>query len=433
MTIMKRAQSSTLPRIRAQRGVTLIEAMVALVIMSFGMVALVGLMGNLRRGGDVAKQRSEAMRLAQAELATLRSFSVIQKPVGAAPSVHDYENDLVAADARSVVGENSNTTFVVSRNVTPLVPGGVEPQARTVSVTVTWKDRADADESLTLHSVISRTDPAFSGALGVVPPANGLRMPDTRHPAIPVGAKNLGNGSSGFRPSGGGSALWVFNNLTGVITGKCSLNIDRDLSSLTVSDVESCKNNTIGYLLSGTIRFSNTSPANPTTPEGTALPLSVRLSLAESQFTEVKDGREQLVPGREYPISPNFECFSDAPPSAPSAQTFVNYNCIVYPNNQTPRNWWGTVLLSDLKLGTGADQYKVCRYSADYNGNGYVYDVATGRIDNEEHPAFYRGVSYSLVRQNFLVIRGNVACPAAPAPDPTVGIFVDYSTVQLQP
>lgn len=35
-----------------QRGVTLIEALVALLVMSFGMVALVGLLANLRRGGD---------------------------------------------------------------------------------------------------------------------------------------------------------------------------------------------------------------------------------------------------------------------------------------------------------------------------------------------------------------------------------------------
>src|SRR5205814_684705 len=65
---------------RSQRGATLIEALVALMVMSFGMVALVGLMGNLRRSSDVAKQRREAMRLGQAEWGALRSFSVLKKP-----------------------------------------------------------------------------------------------------------------------------------------------------------------------------------------------------------------------------------------------------------------------------------------------------------------------------------------------------------------
>ena len=55
---------------RRQAGVTLIEAMVALLIMAFGMVALVGLQSNLRRSADLAKQRGEAIRIAQQQLSS---------------------------------------------------------------------------------------------------------------------------------------------------------------------------------------------------------------------------------------------------------------------------------------------------------------------------------------------------------------------------
>ncbi|WP_370695081.1 type IV pilus modification PilV family protein, partial [Klebsiella pneumoniae] len=51
---MKHATPFSTGRLPRQRGVTLIEALVALMVMSFGMVALVGLLATLRRGGDVA-------------------------------------------------------------------------------------------------------------------------------------------------------------------------------------------------------------------------------------------------------------------------------------------------------------------------------------------------------------------------------------------
>lgn len=423
---MKSRQAFPFRAARRQRGVTLIEALVALMVMSFGMVALVGLMANLRRGADIAKQRGEAMRLAQAEFAQLRSFTVLEKPVGAAADVRDYENNVATLDGQAAVSpDNSNASFTLYRAVTPLIKDSTEPQARTVSVELRWKDRSDRDESMRFESIISRTDPAFSGATSITPPANSIRAPDGRHPAIPVASEEVGK-LSVFRPSTGSDTVWVFNNRTGVIVGKCTIPVATALSTLTAASIDSCSNNTVGYLVSGTIRFSSSSPANPAVPEATAQSLSVYLTLTASQFT-VKDAsnHDVLAPGGAYPISPNHECFSDAPASPVPTQTFVNYSCIVYPNTQSPPNWWGQVLLSGLDIGTGATQFRVCRYSADYNGNR--------KIDNEEHPASYAGVSYSLARQNFLVVRGDVDCPTAAAPSPGAGIFIDYSTAQIQP
>ena len=215
----------------------------------------------------------------------------------------------------------------------------------------------------------------------------------------------------------------MFNNLTGVVVSICT--IDTAVVLQSAGDLTGCTQ-TSAYFVSGTIRFSNTNPANPTLPEAIALPsISVAITLAPSQFTyKNASNQDVLLPnGNNYPASP--QCFTDAPTTATAAQTFVNYSCIVYPNTQSPANWWGTVLLGGLSIGTDPTQFRVCRYSADYNGNGV--------IDNEEHPASYAGVTYSLARQNFLVVRGDVACPTAPAPDASSGIFIDYSTVQLQP
>ena len=76
-------------------------------------------------------------------------------------------------------------------------------------------------------------------------------------------------------------------------------------------------------------------------------------------------------------------------------------------------------------MGTTAAENRVCRYSADYNGDG--------KITNEEHPGTYASVAGSLARQNFLVVRGDLACPTAPAVNLATGVFVNYSTAQLQP
>jgi hypothetical protein len=238
---------------------------------------------------------------------------------------------------------------------------------------------------------------------------------------VPPGAKDLGNGSSAFRPSVSGAAVWVLNNVTGVITGKCEVGTE---TLLDASSVESCKNNTTGYLVSGVIRFSKLARPDPSAPEADALPmpLSVYLDLKPSQLKN-KAGTALLPGGDDYP-SPSHHCFSDAPQAMTADQKLVNYYCIVFPNSQ--RNWWGAVLLKGLDIGTGSSQYKVCRYSADHNGNS--------KIDNEEHPESYSAVSYSLVRQNFLVMPGKAAdlCPKL-LPDADVGRFLDYSTYQIQP
>lgn len=444
---MKRNTPFLNGRLQRRRGVTLIEALVALLVMSFGMVALVGLLANLRRGGDVAKQRSEAMRIAQTELAKLRAFAVLTRPAGT--TTPDYDS-IASVDAQDVVGVNTNAVFTLTRQVTPVVKDSAEPLARTVAVTVNWLDRAGERGELTLSSVISRTDPAYSGATTITPPVNSIRTMSGRSPVIPGSATDLGNQRSAYRPGANTTTVVVFNNLTGVISSICSVPVSTPVSSLTAADVAGCTATT-AYFLSGTIRFSNTSPANPSTPEALALPLvSASVILTESKFSRTKaGGLDELEPNRSYAGTP--QCFSDAPSAIDVSRSFINYGCIIYPNTQTKPNWWGQVLLTGLSLGTNPGQSRVCRYSADYNGNGYTLvanaPATSGiaylpnggskasyfRIDNEEHPETYFGVTYSLARQNFLVVRGDVSCPTAAAPNPSAGVFIDYSTVQIQP
>ncbi|MBW7441666.1 prepilin-type N-terminal cleavage/methylation domain-containing protein, partial [Escherichia coli] len=65
-----------------QRGFSLIEAAIAMAIMAFGMLAIIGLQGMLHQKADLGRQRSEATRLAEQQLEQLRSFNAISSGTG---------------------------------------------------------------------------------------------------------------------------------------------------------------------------------------------------------------------------------------------------------------------------------------------------------------------------------------------------------------
>lgn len=395
-------------RLRGRRphGITLIEALVALMVMSFGMVALVGLMSNLRRGADLAKQRGEALRIAQAELGKMRAFSVLTPKATDPAGTVAYADTLQGRVTWDATPPDSNTTYAVERLVSEklLAAGTTEPAAKSVRVNVTWTDRAGEAQRVTLDTVIAKVDPLFGGALSLTPPSDDVRRPADRAPVVPTAAKDLGDKTSAFKPSAGGGIAWVFDNVTGSISKICTVDVRVLTSALTAGALSGCSSVTAGYLVSGTVSFSFVSPARPASPEGSALPVHASIQITSSGHP-----------------TPAFECFDDAG----TVINAVNYYCIVYGNTDTKPIWSGQVQLTGLDFGPSASQYKTCRYSADYNRDG--------KLSNNEHPNAYDKVSGSLARQNFLVVKGNVDCPTAPPVNPTAGIFTDFSTQALTP
>ena len=56
----------TTPRTRhSQRGTTLLEGLVAFLVLSLGMLSVVRVQSQMRLNTDVARQRSEAVRIAR--------------------------------------------------------------------------------------------------------------------------------------------------------------------------------------------------------------------------------------------------------------------------------------------------------------------------------------------------------------------------------
>ncbi|WIT11014.1 prepilin-type N-terminal cleavage/methylation domain-containing protein [Paucibacter sediminis] len=387
------------PRILVhERGITLIEAMVALVVMAFGMVALAGLQGNIRRSADIAKQRGEAVRMSQQDIENLRAFSQIgaATPEAAASGVQGF-----AGIATQTSAETTNTNFTLTRTVVNL---DAQYWLTSISSRVDWKDRAGADTTLQMDTLVGANDPSLGAFLSQPSEGAPARRPLERSAQIPVSAKDLGNGGSVFRPVNGASLIWVFNNLTGMITNKC--NVEKAIADISKDDVIGCSVVTAGYYLSGFVRFSTGVSADPENPSSPALPLDMQL---------------QVVDSSQY-LTPAFECFDDAP-GVVGAQSVVAYYCIVYPNSAVLNTWSGRLNLTGIPLGDG--NYRICRYSADYDGIG-------GVDKNEEHPADYVKVAGPLTRQNFLVVSNANSCPAGQAADPANGRYVNTATVDHQ-
>ena len=418
---------------RSQRGTTLLEGLVALLVLSLGMFSVARVQTQLRLNADMARQRTEAVRLAQEDMERLRAFSVLAASAGAR-SYADIVNAVTAVDAST--GYASNTRYQVSRSIA----NAAAPNAKSASVTVSWADRAGSAHEVTLNSVIAGSNPAYSGALSVAPARAAIASVNARSVRIPLGAKNLGNGSSAFKPVSSGTVALVMDNTTGQVTGRCQgVNAALATQDLSAADLAGCDSLT-GQLLSGVIRFSTGGPPNASQANEVPPAVAVALTLSGGPYPAAPScaveamktvsynassgQRMQTVPIAATPASLGLSAWTE------TGDRHVAYHCVVYALAGSG-TWSGRTTLAPAgwTLGTGPDDRRVCRYSADLDGSGAV-------DTNTEHPASYAGVDGPLASQNFLVIKGSEICPlGTPVTLDGAGlaVYANLATVQHQP
>jgi type II secretory pathway pseudopilin PulG len=420
---------------RNQLGVSLVEALVAMAVMAFGMLAIVGVQSTMRQNSDIAKQRSEAVRIAQEAMEQWRSYSVLDATAGrvAYADIVDPPADV------PVAGYTTNTTYTLERKVVAIAG----QNHKVLRVRVSWLDRTSAGatpipNTVTLNSVIGLIDPAVTAALITPPAGNPNRRPFNRHAAIPLNAQEMGGGLSAFKPpvpGGGGTVAWVFNNISGMIVGVCT--VSAGTVPLTRADIASCSDNTLAHLVSGYVRFHDGS-TQPTAADARA-PTGHARNLDMDLFVD-------SVPAPPGPTV----CFDDAPetPGQAALQTAVAYYCLV-PARTTPvrlaRTWSGYLTIKPLAFtdettwtiptvtSPSVSSHLLCRYTPAANDSVIV--------SNPLHPRLYR-VEFAdpltqlvpipmppLPNQNFLVIEAGLNCPTDTPPDPATGHFVNGNTL----
>ena len=372
-----------------QRGVSLIEAVVAMGVMAFGMLAVVGLQVTMRATGDLSKQRAEAVRIAQASIEDWRAFVSLETTAG----VVDYQ-DIVSDGPSNLVGINA--TYATSRTVT--VWGTGSPPMKTLQVVVAWADRTGEMQTVQLSSVIAGIAPELAGSLALPPSGVPGRQPLGRNPGVPLTAKDLGSGRSGFVPpqQSGGTVAWVFNNTTGLIVGICTASGVSDSNLLTQVIIAGCATATQAQLLSGYVRFA--AAGAPSASEAEA-PSGVALNLDISMAPGPTSGTETLTA----------TCFDDAAAVAAAGipGAAVSYYCAIV--SSTVGTWAGRSRVAPLGwtiADSGADNFKVCRYTTLASDSG---------PKNIAHPLDYTesgsAAFGSLTNQNFLVIAAAFGCP----------------------
>jgi Tfp pilus assembly protein PilV len=381
-----------MPRhLHQQTGISLIEALVALAVMAFGVMGVAGLQVTMRQNADISKQRSEAVRIAQEAIENGRSFMVLNTPPAPAsgPVARAYQ-DLKTAGASTVVGYTTNTDYTVTHTVIDSTEDDPSaPRIKTLSITVAWADRSGQTQSVRLNTSVTGVAPELAGSLSIPASVD-----------IPVAAVDQPDGvTSVFTPPGAPALRWVFNNASGVITSICN-------------PAEVCTDTT-AFLLSGYVRFATIdtapTPAQAENPPSNAFALNAQVNLTS--------------PGPQ-----TIACYAQTLPA------YVVYYCAVPVSSTPPYQWSGrSVLVSDAghpiasEPGDSAPgHYKVCRYTPVQG-----HTPPNGNID---HPLDYSKVLGSLSQQNFLLIRaGNgvtsFACPGDDASTP----FVNGNTWPHQP
>lgn len=136
-----------------QRGFTLLEALIAFVVLAGGLLAAYRFHSTTMSVTAESKVRAQATTLAEQKLEELRNFQTVT------------EFNTIVVDGNGLgdyAGVDYAADFTMAWDRDEAYGNGDNP--RKVTVTVSWTDREDQAESVTLSSIIWRTEPAEDAA-----------------------------------------------------------------------------------------------------------------------------------------------------------------------------------------------------------------------------------------------------------------------------
>lgn len=335
-----------------QAGLGLVEALVALLILSLGLLATLRLQAWLRMNGDLARERGEAVQHAQQRLEQLRGLADLAAFDRVPPQQTERE-------------DGSTTHYELLRSVSDA------EGLRTGISTVRWPHRGGEEHQVQLVSGVARLSPLYSAALALPPQDHTFAM----RQALPAGAGVLSSGRAALRPLRQSPLVWIIDTARGEIVAQCSAEPAGGTQHLREEDLGRCEAFT-ARLVQGHVRFSLGAVPDALVPNDTPLALSVWAGETRCHSETVSVGGER----------------------------YIGYACAVPRDAQEsvlprllPEGW-------TLALSSGG--YRVCRYTP----------------------------TSSAAPLNFLVVRGDAACPGAlPATPQTPHNGDLVATVSHQP
>jgi hypothetical protein len=135
---------------RASTGVALLEACLAILALAAGLLALAHIQLGLQTFAEAARERAQAVMLAQATLERQRRYTVLE-PAAALTAYADVRSFSQQAE----LSPGAARPAVVRLDITDL-PG---LHHKAASVTVAWHDRHGAVQSVQLHTVLAAVPP----------------------------------------------------------------------------------------------------------------------------------------------------------------------------------------------------------------------------------------------------------------------------------
>jgi prepilin-type N-terminal cleavage/methylation domain-containing protein len=360
------------PMRRRHRGFTLIEALVALLLASAGLLGIARLQAAVLGDGTGVAQQTEAQRLLSNKIEEFRSLPSAQLSTLANGS--DLALDPV-----------SKTEF--SRQWTVTTANGARQRLATVSVG--WTDRRG--EARTVQASTLVDGPEGLSAVALTQPMSfgqTLRGPLDRNVDVPLKANLVGDGRSVFsiRTTAGSTISFVVDDVSGRVVLRCtSFPTTTQLINQTAAGCSPYN----GVLVSGFI-----GGVNQTVSVGL-----LGLSIGILRYPNGID--TSSVSGTD--TSRNIECeYAEAYRAGSFISVAVNdsdtyrYTCAV-PLAANSAGWSGFINmgggLSLLTLST----VRVCRYR---------YPEAPDTDPNRRNVQGYRNVTESLFNQNYVISTG---------------------------
>jgi type IV pilus modification protein PilV len=195
-----------------QAGFSLLEVLIAVVLLSIGLLALASLQLSLIRSSGSSKEQTVALSLAKDKLEQMRDYqslaayrALTDRPAPTCPGA-DAECITVGGSVYSRGWEvvryafNGTTSFAALGDTAAVPAGyGSNNEFKRVVVTVSWVESTGNTATLRVEDALGALDPADSALLGKIPKSVVARKPKVRiyNPAstegvIPIA---IGNGS----------------------------------------------------------------------------------------------------------------------------------------------------------------------------------------------------------------------------------------------